>query len=153
MSVPLYSPAVDSAPVLEVWHDTGLALEAALLPLFAYCEQTLGRAALSDWAFQHVRRLQAVFAAVQAYDEQTKQLLDFQTRNVFALNAHLHYHYTRRPPPTAPDLDAGALLKSIPKTTAFQNGLGRLSWPPEKRNAYARINSHTLAVPAALPHA
>ena len=133
-------PSPDAAAQQAAAH-----LEAALLPLFVYCEQTQAKGTdMSPWAFRHVRHLQAVFAAVQAYDETTKVLLTQQARaaeHVARCYDPLRPDPGARPPgpplPPAPDrwpggrcppgLEAEQLLLHIPQMACFQNGLARLA--------------------------
>lgn len=168
-ALPLLLPAVDLSPVEATYEAIGKDLEAALLPLFLYCEKTLGRPELSDYQFQHLAKIRAALDAVAAFGTQVEQLLSAHRANVTALNRQLHYLYSDKPqtlekallvdwesialnlldrlrqPGDAPRSPLVVRLRQLP---AFEQSLARLDYPLAIRQQLGAITSHHLP-----PHA
>jgi hypothetical protein len=167
--LPLLLPAVDLSPVEAAYETTGQELEQALLPLFLYCEKTIGRPELSDYQFQHLAKIRAALDAVAAFGTQVEQLLRATRANVDALNRQLHYLYSDKPqtlekamqvdwesialglldrlraPTEAPLSPLVVRLRSLP---AFEDNLVRLDYPLTTRQDLAAITSRHLPPPA-----
>lgn len=89
-SLPLLLPAVDTGPVEAQAEATATTLYNTLLHLHTYREEQRGRADLTPWQFEHLRKIENVLDAVAADKIQTAQLLTVLHANVEGLNGQLH---------------------------------------------------------------